>query len=515
MYNRIKVILFFLMFSVLFSEERTGTVSQITDSAKADLKSLIDHANSLVRDNKFRTALHFYDTIFAVIDSVESSEEEYPYDLETLRISAENHFNNLKALIAELDIDAEEDNGLFCFSMDDFNMDENDSEKIEYQPFPDKELKSVKKWIDRYTKNNRKTFQIYLDRSADYIDEVKKIFRHFGLPEELAFVPMAESGYLPFAHSFAKASGIWQFIPSTGRIFGLESNWWEDDRKNIIKATIAAARFYKHLYEQFGDWNLVLASYNCGSGNVRKAVKKHKTDNFWSLCTLPKETREYVPRLRALVTIAKDPGKYGFSIRKQTAYHDTVMLDSCISLNAVALSAGITYEDIKRMNPQLRQWCLPPYAKNYTLMIPAESKVMFRKNLDLFSEDEKYPVSEYTVEAGDNISRIAKKFKVSSSAVTDLNNGLKELKPGDVLKILKPPTDMDWFKNFNNRYLSYYDEEEYYLDGRKKLNYRVRKGDSVWGISKKFNVSSHKLKAWNKIGNSNIIKPGQNIIIYL
>ncbi len=503
-----KIYLLFLFYSILAASEEMAS-----DSNEAGLRNMIDHANLLVRQNKFRTAFYIYKNIFSIIDSVETSGTDYPDDFDSLRYAAGNHYANLEALVPLLKINYEKD--LFCFTLDDFDLNDIDSQKIEYEPFPDKELKSVRKWIDKYTKNSGKTFQIYLNRSGEYIEEVRRIFSYFGLPEELAFVPMTESGYSPFAHSFAKAAGLWQFIPSTGKIFGLESNWWEDDRKNVIKSTIAAARFYKFLYKEFGDWNLVLAAYNCGPGNVNKAIKKHNTRNFWSLSSLPKETREYVPRLRALVTLAKDPVKYGFVAEKQQAYHDTVMLDSCISLNVVSISAGISYEMIKQLNPHLRQWCLPPYAKNYSVMIPAGSKILFRQKLNTFTTEQKYPVLEYTAEKNESEISIAKKFKVDKSAVRDLNPPGITIIEGSTVKIMPAPLESRWFTDFNNRYLSFYDEEEYYLDGRKKMSYRVKKGDSIWAISKKFNVNSNKLKSWNNIGKNNVIKPGQNLVIYL
>lgn len=480
------------------------------------LHSLLNHANRLVREGNYLNASYFYEKIFSYIDSVEQSENISQTGLDSLRITAENHFSNFENLINTLSISLDGEEKLFIFDKEDFDLNGQITEKFECDPFPDKELILVRKWIENYNTNYRSSFQAYLNRSSDYIDDVKKVFRHYGLPEELAYIPMAESGYSPFAHSFAKAAGLWQFIPSTAKAFGLESNWWEDDRKNVIKSTVAAAKLYMGLYNQFKDWNLVLSAYNCGPGRVRGAVRKNNSDNFWRLISLPKETREYVPRLRALVTIAKDPEKYGFSIKKETVHHDTVMLDSCVSLNIIAECCGISYEDIKKLNPHLRQWVLPPYAKDYTVMIPAESKINFRENFVKFSQDEKYPVTVYESEKGDSFKKIAKKFKINISGITDLNiiteNGVCE---GTQLKLIVPPSDQKWFTDFNNRYLTYYDEEEYFLEGRKKAHYIVRSGDSVWSISRKFNVNQTKLRSWNSIGKNNLIKPGQRLVVYL
>ncbi|MBN2857023.1 MAG: transglycosylase SLT domain-containing protein [Candidatus Delongbacteria bacterium] len=503
------IVLWVIMLIIPFSyaQENSGTY---------DLHSLLNHANKLVREGNYLNASYFYEKIFLYLDSVEQSDDISRTGLDSLKETAENHFSNFENLVNSLCIKLDREEKLFIYDKKDFDLDGSGSEKFEYSAFPDKELILVKKWIENYNTNYRTSFQAYLNRSFDYIDDVRKVFRHFGLPEELAYIPMAESGYSPFAHSFAKAAGLWQFIPSTGAAFGLETNWWEDDRKNVIKSTVAAAKLYMGLYRQFEDWNLVLSAYNCGPGRVRSAIRKDNSDNFWRLISLPKETRDYVPRLRALITIAKDPVKYGFTIEKETALHDTVMLDSCVSLNVIAQCSGISYEEIKKLNPHLRQWLLPPYAKNYPVMIPAESKISFREKFSGFTNKEKYPVTVYEAEESDTFKKIAKKFKINITGITDLNSiADNEFHKGVKLKVIVPPSDQKWFTDFNNRYLTYYDEEEYFLEGRKKAHYIVRNGDSVWSISRKFNVNQAKLRSWNSIGKNNLIKPGQRLVVYL
>lgn len=483
---------------------------------KYDIVSLLNHANKLVREGNYQNASYFYEKIFIYIDSVEQSGDTAENYLDSIRTTAENHFSNFENLVNSLCIDIDSENKLFIYDKKDFDINDSGSEEFVCDPFPTKELILVKKWINDYNSIYRSSFIAYLNRSSEYIEDVKKIFRHYGLPDELAFIPMAESGYSPFAHSFAKAAGLWQFIPSTAKSFGLRTNWWEDDRKNVIKSTIAAAKLYRGLYRQFNDWNLVLSAYNCGPGRVRNAIKKDNSENFWRLSSLPKETREYVPRLRALVTIAKEPQKYGFTLDQERVLQDTVMLDSCVSLNVIAQSAGISYEEIKKLNPHLRQWVLPPYAKNYPVIIPAESKIDFREKFGKYSQEEIYPVAFYEPEDGDTIDKIAKKFRINSEGLCDLNRiSGKEVLKESLIKIVIPPTDQKWFTDFNNRYLTYYDEEQYFLEGRKKAHYIVRSGDSVWSISKKFNVNQSKLRSWNKIGKNNLIKPGQRLVVYL
>ncbi|MFO7810722.1 MAG: transglycosylase SLT domain-containing protein [Candidatus Delongbacteria bacterium] len=490
----------------------TGCCSE-SRSRLLKINKLVEHANRLVREGNYYNASYFYNEVIKNIDLHRSENNNTCRYRDSVITAALNHYSNFSSL-KELNMYPAANSKLFVFDKTDFELRHPNTDS--YDPLPDKELNMVKKWINNYTDQNRSTFQAYLNRSAAYVAELKKIFRHFGLPEDLAYVPMAESGYSPFAHSYAKASGLWQFIPATGRAFGLNYNWWEDDRKNIIKSTIAAAKYYIELYEEFGDWNLVLSAYNSGCGRVRRAVRTHNTTNFWQLSSLPRETKEYVPRIRALVKVAKEYEKYGFEKNKELFLPDTVMLDSCVSIHKIAKAANTSYENIKRLNPHLRQWVLPPYATDYPVIIPAASKIDFRKKFSQFKQSDIYPVIEHKVKKGEDIKKIADLYKVDTAAVNDLNNDLKEdLKAGDIINVLPPPLDQKWFTNFNNRYLTYYDDEKYFLDGREKAHYIVRRGDSVWAISRKFKIDHKKLRAWNKISGNNLIKPGQRLVIYL
>jgi membrane-bound lytic murein transglycosylase D len=491
---------------------------QITEKDHEQIISMCSHANKLVRENKYETALYFYDSIFEYIDSIESEKSEVSAgSLDSLKDIVNNHYSNFEKLVTELDIELNSEDNIFCFEKKDFNLTLEDTSDLGYKSFEVViNKKQVQKWLDFYTEKSRTSTQIYLERAFDYIDDMKKIFKHFGLPEELSFIPLAESGFSPFAHSFQKAIGLWQFIPSTGKIFGLNINWWEDDRKNVIKSTIAAAKYYRYLYSKLGDWNLAIAGYNCGHVRIEKSIKKHKTNNFWKMYSLPKETKEYIPRVNALISIGQDPTKYGFFIEKEKTRHDTVMLDSCVNLNVIALSAGISYEDLKRLNPHLRQWCIPPYSKNYPVVIPAMSKIRFRENMSGFSRDEIYPVTTYIVKKGDSVQKIAEMFKVDESAVNDLNNVRnKKLNQGQKIKVLVPPTDKEWFNDFNKKYITYNDGEEYYKGGKKKISYKIKTGDTLSSISKKHKVNITKLKAWNKLGKKDTIVAGKNLVIYL
>ena len=389
--------------------------------------------------------------------------------------------------------------------------------------------KSVKKYVNYYSKRANTSFQIYLNRSVKYIDMIKKVFESYGLPEELAYLPILESGFKPISQSHAYAAGMWQFIKSTGKMVGLEKNWWVDERKSVYKSTVGAAKLLKYLYKVYGDWNLALASYNVGEGGLNRRIRKHKSRNFWWLWRLPKETKSYIPKFIAISRILKDLDKYNFKIpEKETTVYDTIHLDSCVNLKLVADLANISYEEIKNLNPELQQWCLPPYAKNFPILIPVEGKIGFREEYRSITNDDprKFSIVDYEIVSGDNLNKIANKYKIKKEALLDLNKfEYKEEKKkrkkkvikliaGKSIKVINPPIKEKWFTDFNNKHLTYYDDEKYFLDGRKQIKYRVRSGDSVWKIAKKFNVSRKRLKGWNKIGKKNTIFPGQRLVIY-
>ena len=470
-----------------------------------EINKYIDHANRLVRENNFIGSEYFYKRAFYYLDSLKSVDQMYNDIVDSLNYGLINHYQNFQNVKDLTNYD--EENQAFYYRLDNPIEDQFD----EVQPFVVEQNKKVDKYIVYYSKKARRSFLKIYQRSFPYINDVKKIFKKHGVPKELAYLPFVESSYNPFAHSYAYASGLWQFIGSTGAIYGLEKNWWEDDRKNIHKSTEAAAKHLKDLYHRFGDWNLVLAAYNAGPGKVYSKIRKHKTRDYWRLWRLPRETRKYVPKFHAIATILNNYDMYGLEdYSKATFVYDSLQLDSCVSLKVIADISNISYEEIKKLNPQLKQWCLPPYAKNYPVMIPADSKIDARKKLSELSDSLKYAAVDIKY-SGEKLEKIADNYKINKEALQDLNTDFTQ----NSVKVVIPPVKYDWFVNFNKKFLSFYDNEKYFLDCQKKVNYRVRKGDSIWKIARKFKVDIKKLKGWNKISNRNIIKPGQRLVIYL
>ena len=303
--------------------------------------------------------------------------------------------------------------------------------------------KAVENSLYFYTKKFKENFLIHLGRTGKYLEKIAEIFRERGLPQELIFLPLIESGFNLHAYSPKKAAGLWQFIPGTAKRYGLKINWWVDERRDPIKATIAASEYLSDLYGMFGSWNLALAAYNAGEGKILKALKKTKTDDFWAIREtkyIKKETKNYVPAYIAATAIALDPESFGF---ENVAYHtpleyDEVTINSPMRLKTIAKLIEVEVEDIKELNPELRQSCTPPNVENYTLKIPSGSKEMFLSNLANVKKETISDEQSYTVKKGDSVGKIAKRFGVSAQSIIELNSLGKKARIIAGSKILIP-----------------------------------------------------------------------------
>jgi len=305
-------------------------------------------------------------------------------------------------------------------------------------------LKAVERNIGLYSNTIRDRFSLWLSRSGKYLDMMKEILRQKDVPENIVFLSLIESGFSPYAYSVAQAAGPWQFIASTARRYGLEIDWWKDERRDPVKSTGAAASYLKDLYKMFGSWNLAMAAYNAGEGRIQKAMKRSSADNYWALLGtshIKTETKEYVPRFIAASIIANNPQDFGFD---EIEYHeplsfDEVELNSPIDLSVAAECAGTTVEEVKRLNPELRRWCTPPDVSTYSLKIPAGTKERFTRMLDSTPENERFTIERYTVKKGETFSRIAKKTGIPVPVILSLNSMEKimPLKTGSVVYL--PP----------------------------------------------------------------------------
>ena len=252
----------------------------------------------------------------------------------------------------------------------------------------------VESYIRYFQGKGRKGFNIWLRRYVQYRDLMLPILEENNLPEELLVVSMIESGLDPKAVSRAKAVGLWQFMYSTGKQYGLERNWYIDERQDPIKSTEAAAKYFKALYKEFDDWYLVLAAYNTGPGRLNRALKLHETSDYWQLYSLPKDTKNYIPYFLSSAIILKDPAKYGFKMPKSnTLRYDKVTIEKSADLTVIAKAAGTKRSTIQRLNPELRQPATPSNG-SYTLNIPYGKKDSFYKKFNALPDEQKFAVQK-------------------------------------------------------------------------------------------------------------------------
>lgn len=305
-------------------------------------------------------------------------------------------------------------------------------------------IKAVDKKISLFKGRIKKTFSVWLERSARYVEIMQDILMEKGMPEELVFLPIVESGFNLHAYSRARAVGPWQFIASTGKRYGLVIDWWRDERKDPVKSTEAAADYLKDLYGMFGSWKLALAAYNAGEGRIGRAIKKANNDDFWHLKSaqkIPKETREYVPRYIAASMIASAPEEYGFHNLKyhEPLKYEEVTLHSPVDIDIIAQCAETTAKEIRELNPELRRWSTPPNLPSYTIKLPQGSKDIFIENLSKIPVEKRFSIDTYRVKKGDNLKKVAKNIGVPINVILAMNSmaGIKTLKAGEDIKI--PP----------------------------------------------------------------------------
>ena len=293
---------------------------------------------------------------------------------------------------------------------------------------PDSGHKATERELDWYAGNPD-----YLDRAfsrADlYLYHIVTQLEARHMPLELALLPVVESAFEPYAYSHSAASGLWQFIPGTGSRFGLKQDWWYDGRRDVVESTRAALDYLQYLHDEFGDWLLAVAAYNCGEANVERAVRintaRGRPTDFWDLA-LPAETRAYVPKLLAMKRVVATPEKFGlsFSIPNQP-YFAQVDTGGQIDLRVAAQIAGVSNEDLYELNPAFHRWATDPSGDtsgHFTLLVPADAADAFRTNVAQLSDDQRAGLTHYTVRRKDSLNSVARRFHTTAQALRQLND---------------------------------------------------------------------------------------------
>lgn len=353
-------------------------------------------------------------------------------------------------------------------------------------------------FIELFQGNLRTFMQESLHRGAKYMPMVQSVFRQEGLPLDLAYLAIVESGFKSNALSRASARGIWQFMPATGKEHGLKQDWFIDERSDPEKSTRAAAQYLKTLNKMFdGDWNLAMASYNAGPGRLQRAVKASKLNDYWKLTAtsrfLPKETRNYVPMIMAAVIIAKNPTQYGFEpgVADPLVY-DRVTVPNALDLRTVAEWTESTIDDIRELNPELRRTITP--VGSHDLKVPVGTAPIVEARLAEASPATFAQFERHTVRSGETLSTIARRYKVTTVDLASAN-GLTTRSRLSARQLLLIP------RQANAALAS---RPAAAPAASSPLTYRVKSGDTLTRIARQFDTTVDAIKRWNSLTSSRI-----------
>jgi len=374
----------------------------------------------------------------------------------------------------------------------------------------------VEQFIQYFQTTARKAFSNWLARSEKYIPFMRNHLKENGLPEDLVYMALIESGFNPYAYSRSKASGPWQFIYLTGKKYGLRSNWWIDERRDPEKSTMAAAKYLKDLYDLFECWYLAAAGYNAGEGKIASAMKRYQTEDFWELTKyryLKQETKDYVPQMIAAALIAKDPEKYGFvGIEYQEPLrYDKVKVPEVTDLRLIAKASEATIEEIKELNPELSRWCTPPDFPDYEIKIPFGKKDLFLKNFETFYRGGRVRFKTHIVKKGDTFPKIARLYRVEMEPILEINrlNNKSRLSAGMNLLIPLPKDPDPKRANTAKKKSDGMDQNSKPVE----TIYTIKKGDSLWSIANEMGVNIGVLSRWNNLHPEKKLMPGDKLKI--
>jgi membrane-bound lytic murein transglycosylase D len=377
----------------------------------------------------------------------------------------------------------------------------------------------VQKSVEYFLTDARKFMIRSLGRSTKYKGMMQGILREKGLPPDLVYMVLIESGFRVDAISPAAAGGPWQFIPATGKRYGLVINEWVDERMDPIKATYAAADYLTDLHDMFGCWYLSAAAYNAGEGKILKALKMYQAKDFWEIAQedyLRDETKDYVPRFLAAILIAKDPARYGLTeinYEELWAYDEVVVTDPT-DLNVISNLVGVNEDTIKDLNPQLKLWCTPLNQKNYRIRVPKGSGDNFYKAYALLPPKERLKLSVHQVKKGETLKSIGGRYGLSAATLARYN-GLKstKLRTGQVIKL--PGDAQDYMAKQKTHESQVAARLQQIEKSGNKVTYTVKPGDTPWSIASTFDVNWKDVTAWNNIHDVTKVMAGTKLVLYL
>lgn len=390
-----------------------------------------------------------------------------------------------------------------------FHFGPQDSDYGKYDTIPLVEDSRFDYYVRLFTKNYRRVFQKWLDRSNEYIYIIRDILRREGVPEELVYLPLAESGFNPSIRSRAGACGMWQFMKGTGKIYGLDTNFWVDERRDFEKSTVAAAKHLKDLHDRLGNWYLAIAAYNAGLGKILKAERIYHTKDFYKMAQrrrryLKPETKDYVPKYLALRYLARNYQEYGFDTPDgKPQLFQRVTLYRQANLYVIASLIDTDIDTLREMNPELMTPMTPP-VDEYSLRVPYGKKDELEDRLEHITDDELAQFHVVFARRGKGLAGIAKHYHMSSRELKKING----LRHNVVLRstYLFIPIKKVYDKELNSQF----------VQELKRYNPKVHivhRGENLYAIAHKYGMSLYELMALNRGINYHTIRPGQSIIV--
>jgi len=379
----------------------------------------------------------------------------------------------------------------------------------------------IDKFIHYFQTKARDRFEVWLARSGKYSELMRGILAEYGMPGDLVYLALIESGFSPKAYSVARAAGPWQFIAGTGRRYGLRVDWWTDERRDYEKSTHAAAAYLKELYGIFDSWPLAAAAYNCGEGKIQRAVSRYKTDDFGTLIRyryLSRETKDYVPKMLAALTIAKNPEKYGFGdVRyEEPLAFDKVVVPGGTDLAALGGLIGVPVDSLQELNPQLKRFCTPPNAEMVEVRLPKGFGPVAAERMEEIRTEARVTFLLHKVGKRETLDSLATQYNAPLSSLKEMN-GLRGNSLHRVSKLIIPVTGLSGEESVPGKKLSpdqlrlaHMRVDEGYRRGQKV---RVRKGDSLWKISRRAGVSVNALARANRMKTTGTLRAGSIIRI--
>ena len=390
----------------------------------------------------------------------------------------------------------------------------------------------IDKFIRYFQTRGRSRFELYLSRSGKYTEMMREILAKYGLPEDLVYLALIESGFSPKAYSVARAAGPWQFIAATGRRYGLRIDWWADERRDAEKSTHAAASYLRDLYGMFESWPLAAAAYNAGEGKITRAVSRYKSDDYAELIRhryLKQETKDYVPKMLAALAIAKEPEKYGFVDVRYESPLDlrTAEVPGGTDLAVVAEILEVPYETLRDWNPELRRFCTPPNRDRYELRLSDDAARLAEERMEEIRTRAKITFLQHNVRKGETLQGLAGKYGTSAAVLKELN-GLKRDSLSRTSRLVIPVTGLSVEETAPGKEISpdqltmaHMQVEERGRKSRGKQrrgpesggSVTVRKGDTLGRLAKAHGISAKALARANDLSPGAKLKAGTQLVL--